>query len=233
MTDFASQGRTRPYNPVDPEFCLTHQSLYTALSRSSTLSGTILLQPIDPKIVQGKLNRPLKQEFRELEILDDITKLRYLGKLPSNINANTRGQLIKQFLDWKGNNYIPSKTPSCLHWNDKDPLYPTSMPNRTTPWQYLDQTDDMNADIPSDPPLDHFVTAKGTVSLGTISNDRPNVANKKKRKRTVSTTRQGPDVHSWNATTWSCAYDSILTILRHIYVNNTMMWLSRWANMNE
>ena len=32
MTDFASQGKTRPYNPVDLNNCRSHQAYYTALS---------------------------------------------------------------------------------------------------------------------------------------------------------------------------------------------------------
>ena len=40
MTDFASQGKTRPFNPVDLNNCRSHQAYYTALSRSSTAEGT-------------------------------------------------------------------------------------------------------------------------------------------------------------------------------------------------
>lgn len=41
MTDFASQGRTRPFNVCDLQNCRSHQSVYTCLSRGSTLHGTI------------------------------------------------------------------------------------------------------------------------------------------------------------------------------------------------
>jgi hypothetical protein len=36
MTDYASQGRTRPDNLVDLNNCKNHQSYYTCLSRSAT-----------------------------------------------------------------------------------------------------------------------------------------------------------------------------------------------------
>ncbi|KAI0770841.1 hypothetical protein BC629DRAFT_1292002, partial [Irpex lacteus] len=47
MTDFACQGRTRPYNVVDLRDCRSHMSMYTMLSRGSSLSGTLILYPFD------------------------------------------------------------------------------------------------------------------------------------------------------------------------------------------
>lgn len=54
MTDFASQGKTRPYNVVDLNNCRSHQAYYTALSHSSTAEGTIILQGFYPKKITGK-----------------------------------------------------------------------------------------------------------------------------------------------------------------------------------
>jgi hypothetical protein len=48
MTDYSSQGRTRPNNPVDLNSCHTHQSYYTCLSRSASAAGTIIVQGFDP-----------------------------------------------------------------------------------------------------------------------------------------------------------------------------------------
>ena len=50
MPDFASQGKTHPYNPVDLNNCRSHQAYYTALSRSATAAGTVILQGFDTKI---------------------------------------------------------------------------------------------------------------------------------------------------------------------------------------
>ena len=47
MTDFASQRKTRPKNPVDLNNLQTHQAYYTALSHSSSAGGTIILQGFD------------------------------------------------------------------------------------------------------------------------------------------------------------------------------------------
>jgi len=48
MTDYTSQGKTRPKNPVDLSNCRSHQSYYTCLSRSATASGTVIVQSFSP-----------------------------------------------------------------------------------------------------------------------------------------------------------------------------------------
>jgi hypothetical protein len=74
MTDYASQGKTRPDNVVELSHCRSHQSYYTALSRSATAAGTVIVQSFSPSPIVGGASGWLRQEFRELEILDEITK---------------------------------------------------------------------------------------------------------------------------------------------------------------
>ncbi|PBK59624.1 hypothetical protein ARMSODRAFT_991100 [Armillaria solidipes] len=78
MTDYAAQGKTCPFNVVDLHKCKSHQSLYTCLSRSASAAGTIILQGMSEgmrsKITKGA-SGALRQEFRELELLDEITAL--------------------------------------------------------------------------------------------------------------------------------------------------------------
>ncbi|KAF8575817.1 hypothetical protein K439DRAFT_1649436 [Ramaria rubella] len=89
MTDYGCQGRTQPNNVVDLGGCLTHQSYYTSLSRSASANGT-------PNKIMGGASGWLRQEFRELEILDEITKLRYEKKLPTNITGDRRNIIIRE-----------------------------------------------------------------------------------------------------------------------------------------
>ena len=44
MTDFAAQGKTRPYNVVELMHGKTHLSYYTSLSRSATAKGTVIIK---------------------------------------------------------------------------------------------------------------------------------------------------------------------------------------------
>jgi hypothetical protein len=101
MTDYASQGKTRPFNPVDLNNCRSHQAYYTALSQSASAEGTVILQGFDAGKITGKASGALRQEFRDLELLDEITKLRYHSKLPSSVegvhrNVHINVQSLKQ-----------------------------------------------------------------------------------------------------------------------------------------
>ncbi len=105
MTDYCSQGRTRPFNVVHLTHCRTHQSYYTCLSRSATHEGTLILNSFDSSTITSNkskaLSGNLRQEFRELELLDDISKLRYQGVLPPNINGKIRRDIITQYREWE------------------------------------------------------------------------------------------------------------------------------------
>ena len=121
MTDFASQGKTRPWNVCDLNNLRTHQSYYTALSRSATADGTLILQGFDPKVITGRCSGSLRQEFRELELLDEITRLRHLRKLPLTIAGDTRNNLICAFREWKGEQYVPHNVHPSIRWSKSSP----------------------------------------------------------------------------------------------------------------
>ncbi|KAF5332441.1 hypothetical protein D9758_015134 [Tetrapyrgos nigripes] len=93
MTDYASQGKTRPFNPVDIQNCRDFHGMYTALSRSATADGTIILQGFDPNKIRGGLSqtigsRSLHKEYIALEFLDEITNRRYTGKLHKSVKGD-------------------------------------------------------------------------------------------------------------------------------------------------
>ena len=125
MTDFASQGKTRPYNISDLNNLRSHQSYYTALSRSATAEGTLILQGFDPRLIVGGCSGALRQEFRELELLDDITRLRYSGKLPVSVDGDTRNNIITSFRKWKGTQYVPSTVHNSIKWSKRSPWLET------------------------------------------------------------------------------------------------------------
>ncbi|KAF8713523.1 hypothetical protein AX14_012976 [Amanita brunnescens Koide BX004] len=122
MTDFASQGKTRPYNIVDLNNCRSHQAYYTALSCSSTAKDTVILQGFDTNRITGGASGALRQEFHDLELLDEITKLRFNGKLAKTVHGDRRNALIHTFRQHKGLSYVPSAVHSSIRWNKKDPM---------------------------------------------------------------------------------------------------------------
>ena len=98
MTDFASQGKTRGNNVVDLRYTWSHQGYYTSLSRGTSAAGTLILGGFHPPKITGGASGALRQEFRELELLDDITTLQYKKKLSRKIAmADRRKTLIALF----------------------------------------------------------------------------------------------------------------------------------------
>jgi PIF1-like helicase len=60
MTDFGSQGKTRLYNVTYLKNLSSHQAYYTALSRSATASGTLILQGFDARKITGGCSGALR-----------------------------------------------------------------------------------------------------------------------------------------------------------------------------
>ena len=60
-------------------------------------AGTIIMQGFDPSIITRGCSGYLRQEFREHEILNDITRLRYKSLLPDHIEGSTRNSIIRQY----------------------------------------------------------------------------------------------------------------------------------------
>ena len=136
MTVHASQGRTRINNICDLNNCQNHLAIYTALSRSSSADGTVILQGFDAKKIQGGITGYLRQEFRELEILDEITKYRYKGILSKDIVGNTRSVLLHKYYENKSLSYMPEKLPQDIAWSEEKPLI---LPNidKNAQWKVL------------------------------------------------------------------------------------------------
>ncbi|KAA1479922.1 hypothetical protein DENSPDRAFT_746065, partial [Dentipellis sp. KUC8613] len=169
----------------------------------------------------------LRQEFRELEILDEITYLAYMKQLPSYICGNMRNQLINSYQIWKGLTYVPDKVPAILRWSESNPLpLVASAPYEN--WQILKA-----------PPR----SKKSNVDHADLHS--------KDFKKTTSHMLNGPDKFTkaqgtqiaqppisqptgliWQQENYSCAYDSLFTILYHIYNTEKQYWDNHLANLN-
>jgi len=239
MTDYGAQGRTRPYNPVDLNSCATHQSYYTCLSRRSTASGTIIVQGFDPKIITGGASGYLRQEFRELELLDEITRLKYENKLPSEINGHNRNTIIHQFQQWKGTSFIPENVHEAIKWNNSDPfdILPVIA---DSPWKIISKENQMaKKHVKLD--ITNFIPAKGSepVSLKRkISCDDINTFKQPQNKRKIYISDDVIEVQSpmgliWDKENYSCAYDAVFTILFSIWSQSPEVWKTNFKDMNR
>ncbi|KAF9494846.1 hypothetical protein BDN71DRAFT_1392644 [Pleurotus eryngii] len=122
MTDFASQGKTRVNNVVHLNDTASQQGYYTALSCSAMANGTLILQGFNPSIISDKkCSGALHQESRDLELLDDITRLHFKGKLHAAVVGETRRTLIHSFRQHKSESYMPQHMHSAIRWSKKLP----------------------------------------------------------------------------------------------------------------
>jgi hypothetical protein len=225
MTAHASQGKTRLYNVVHLNSCFSHMSYYTCLSRSATAAGTVIIQGFDPKMITRGCNGYLRQEFREQEILDDITRFKYEKQLPTHIEGSFRYILIQQYQLWKGSHYIPPKVDSALIWSSDDPLEIPVVVGDS--WQIISKGKGQIMPIPA---LSGFVSAKGTISVSpskkhTMQTPEP----PSKRLRTI----KSPLGLTWDNNDWSCAYDSLLVILYDLWQSDITAWTLIMQDMNE
>ena len=251
MTDFASQGKTRLFNIAHLNYLSNHQAYYTALSRSATASGTMILQSFDPRIITGGCSGALRQEFRELELLDEITLCRYLGKLQDTVYGPTRNTLIAAFRKCKGIHYVPKHVHPAIRWSKRDPLLQTDVYDLS---KASIKSTVVKVDLPvsvGPTSTQQLITADTTYtrkrrrsSSGTVDGKvpfmrLPGVERPTKKIRCLEYKSDPPACHDSDYTQacpdcsppvgmrWSqnsCAYDSVFSILFNIWCHDMEKW---------
>ena len=122
----------------------------------------MIVQAFATNHITGGASGWLRQEFRELEILDNITKMRYENILPQEIQGVTRNTLIRVFQQWKGTEYVPEHTHDAIRWTAEKPLKLLDAVT-DSPWQNIDKSKKKtDVDKPS-----KFVKAAGSISVKT------------------------------------------------------------------
>ena len=64
----------------------------------------------------------LRQEFRELELMDEITWFQFEDKILPSIKDNLRNFFIRQYQLLKVELYVPDVVPDTLKWTKSDPM---------------------------------------------------------------------------------------------------------------
>jgi hypothetical protein len=237
MTDYASQGKTRPENVVDLSYSRSHQAYYTALSRSSTAAGTLILTGFHPHKITGGASGALRQEFRELEILDSITKLHFDGKLPAHmLQADRRNSLITLYRQLKGQDYMPPTIHNAIKWGPRDSFL--DWPHSNIEWALVDKTT-------KTAPLDIVVASHPTTLKKLPSSNKA-----EKHVLTPTSLATCPFKKPWTShasppitnglqpvgTQWSnnsCAYDAVITVLFNIWHDLHHTHQALWTNLGN
>ncbi|RDX40902.1 hypothetical protein OH76DRAFT_1365490, partial [Lentinus brumalis] len=229
--------------------CPHHQSIYTCLSRGATLDGTIIVQPFDIDKLSGGIAGSLRQEFRELELLDEITRLRHLETISPKVAGITRNELIHSFRQWKGEQFTPPSTHNALKWSARDP-FPIEQPVADSPWVIL-KTGPNAKGAQSDHQQKvqkrsikqntlSLVPAKGSQVLHNVVTDESKALESKiepERKFKKIKASQPPAGHrrrgfEWDSINHSCAYDSLLVILFALYEDCQEGWHATVPNQS-
>jgi hypothetical protein len=215
MTDYASQGKTREYNVVDLGYSRDHKSYYTALSRSSSAAGTVLIQQFAEHKITGGISGWLRQEFRELNVLDEVTRLRYESRLPENIFGPLRNPVVRAYYLWINDLKDDSKWHSAIQYKvGEHKLKPVE----------LDATWDINAVHVLQKETRTTLKRGATEMNGT---EMPGLA-----VRPKYTDESSPPLGLiWDSKDYSCAYDSLFTVLYNIWTDAPRVWSDRFGNI--
>ena len=214
MTDYAAQGKTRPQNPVNLSHCKNFQAIYTCLSRSSNAAGTLIIQGFDPiKITKG-LSGHLRQEFRELHILNNITEEIYEGRLTKDYFGPLRNPMI-----YKYQTEIKKKISNNLHFSLKIPDEEYIMKDKG---HVEDGTWNLNLYRQLTKCDGNKKELKRKLSgLHSIDEDGYLAEKHKKNKSSSMSSQnfigQSPVGLIWDKKNYSCAYDSLFTLFYHVW----------------
>ena len=229
MTDYLSQGKTRQFNVCDLNNSRTHQAIYTALSRSSSASGTVILQGFDQSKITGGCLGALRQEYRELELLDNVTTLRYESKLSDTVYGDRWNTIIENFRKSMGTNFNPPGLHPSLSWSDKSPFEHCVV---SFSWNH-------NFHCSNEPP-------GGSSGRADQVEENPDI-NRLKRKfvpldqHELQLSARAPSIPhlisfmpcrpSW--TNNSCAYDALTAVLYNIWQENPPFWHESFCSINS
>src|SRR6204780_1543095 len=188
-------------------------------------------------MITSKATGYLREEFCELEILDEITKMRYKDTFPAKVQGSVKNSLIQSFQKWKWTTYGPPSTHKALKWTARDPL-PLLSAVTDTPWQMISK-DKKNKVVKDEAKgaQTSFMPAKGNIPFNIkckLANEETSGTSKKQRTlRYHDTPASSPAGLLWYGDDYSCAYDALITVLYDTWTNNTNHWTKVFNSITQ
>ncbi|RPD52742.1 hypothetical protein L227DRAFT_514335, partial [Lentinus tigrinus ALCF2SS1-6] len=139
------------------------------------------------------------------------------------ISGSLRQDMIHSFCKWKGEMFMPEVMHNAIKWSQPDP-FSIQNPSGDTPWTLIrDKLNTKNNEAKeTKKDTTGFVPARGTQALNNEADDMESeIALQKVNKHIkASLPPKGSKTFlefPWDPVNWSCAYDSLLTILLLVY----------------
>ncbi|KAK0433191.1 hypothetical protein EV421DRAFT_1684186, partial [Armillaria borealis] len=168
----------------------------------------------------------LRQEFRELKLLDDITNQMYQGALPVTILGETRYSLIRSFRDHVGMEYTPPLMDAKLMWSVSEPFEMEDA--NDIRWVKSTLAHKPNIPVESSA-LNRIITPmKGPEKCKARISDTFDLKQTTTDKRTAtSSIQQTPAGCKWSSN--SCAYDSVLFVIYNLWNSDIGRYNTEYA----
>ncbi|KZT29223.1 hypothetical protein NEOLEDRAFT_1057505, partial [Neolentinus lepideus HHB14362 ss-1] len=163
----------------------------------------------------------LRQEFRELEILDEITKLKYSGLLPGHIEGHRRNTLVRAYQHWKKNE-CPRHVHPAIKWSKQDPLNLLDYVEDAA-WKIVKKNNTKTQSI-----IGSILLNNPTSNINKHNVPQPTGRSGSCPKPHDSPSQPGtiprlPIGFIWSST-YSCAYDALFTIIYNMWTENQKKW---------
>ncbi|KZV61307.1 hypothetical protein PENSPDRAFT_592971, partial [Peniophora sp. CONT] len=194
-------------------------------------------------ICGGLKSGRLKQEFRELELLNEITRLRWIDDLKEGVGGNTRSTLLKSYMKVYGyKRSCPENVHPAVKWGSPGEIDPLNIDYDDDPgfvWKDVDKAKrDPNAigkkatGQEGDKKGAEAVNRRKrkAAAMGTDMQARTDIIRPPKKQRTVP--KQLLRGLRWRQQTQTCAYDSLLSILSNVYWHNAHKWGDTMSGVN-
>ncbi|KAJ7223796.1 hypothetical protein C8J57DRAFT_1094159, partial [Mycena rebaudengoi] len=221
--------------------CKSHLSYYVALSRGTTAEATVILEGFKEKKITSGLSGYLRQELREIDILDEITWLKFEGRLPIHITGLYWQHLIRSFQIWTGANYKVQGLHEAIKWCAEmgpwvpdrvaymNPIVEPPKIKKAKPSKFLKQKKETRSAV--DTPAAAICSPLPPNHLGPAENR----SGPPKRRRTeeVPSSWLGagePTGMIWDSVDFSCAYGSFFTVLWELWRQKPLLRTSQLQN---
>jgi hypothetical protein len=179
----------------------------------------------DHKITQG-ISGWLRQEFRELNVLDEVTHLRFEQSLLEGVFGPLRNPLIRSYYLW-----LEDKRDN-LDWHPS--IQYEAHESRLKPVE-ADGTWDINIASVYRESMKKDVQSHYSLKRSNVGDADAPTVDPAKLVKTMNSSASSSSLLGlvWDHQNHSCAYDSLFTILYNVWNINSRVWTRRLADLSE